>query len=405
MAKKKKINASKQMVPFAPAKSKKVKTAKAHSKPRGFVVKHRELISEENADVSFDPHIYRINPGDQQTFPWLSYIAPNFERYRFHSLRFEFVSRTPATQGGSVLLSIDYDPNDPPGQTFAQLAAREGAVDFNIWESGQCRANTASLHPGGIPKFVRTGSDTNGDIRLEDCGFFTFLASLQSGVLPNVGQLWVHYEVELLTPQLTTARQPPALEQMLILSLGGGDWTNITPVAFPGTFSLDFNSGANPPHQYQIESTTPDVKFPVGYQFDTHVYSAIQPLIAGTYLLDYTWMLDTQTRPTSNGVYRDHANICVEVSDDNGHSWQALSPLNNEGVSDTFTRFEVVQDNQISANTQIDSQRTARLVLNVAQAAIAIGRLYRLSYSTDFKSDAVYKWAFEFGKIIMRLLG
>lgn len=38
----------------------------------------------------FNGLVYKINPGNPETFPWLSSIASNFEAYRIEGLVFEY---------------------------------------------------------------------------------------------------------------------------------------------------------------------------------------------------------------------------------------------------------------------------------------------------------------------------
>lgn len=55
------------------------------------VVKHRELISQLTATVSFKPGSLRVNPADPDVFPWLSGIAARYEKYKFRKLKFTIV--------------------------------------------------------------------------------------------------------------------------------------------------------------------------------------------------------------------------------------------------------------------------------------------------------------------------
>jgi hypothetical protein len=56
------------------------------------IVKHREFIGNIQGSTSFSINTFNVNPGDEQTFPWLSALAVNYEKYRPIGVIFEFKS-------------------------------------------------------------------------------------------------------------------------------------------------------------------------------------------------------------------------------------------------------------------------------------------------------------------------
>lgn len=78
-----------------------------------FPVKHRELFTTIEGGT-FSQGSYKIQPGLNLSFPWLSGLAPAFEMYEIRSLSFEYVSRCPTTTAGLIYMAVDYDAADSP---------------------------------------------------------------------------------------------------------------------------------------------------------------------------------------------------------------------------------------------------------------------------------------------------
>jgi len=62
-----------------------------------------------------------IHPGNRLLFPWLSNIAPCYEKYRVLRLRFRLISGVPTSASGLVYLAVDTDPTDPAPATVGEL--------------------------------------------------------------------------------------------------------------------------------------------------------------------------------------------------------------------------------------------------------------------------------------------
>lgn len=73
-------------------------------------IKNRELFID-SLDASALGTMY-ITPTNKYMFPWLSAIAPGYERYRFKKLSFMYRSTAATTSSGLAYLAIDYDPGD-----------------------------------------------------------------------------------------------------------------------------------------------------------------------------------------------------------------------------------------------------------------------------------------------------
>lgn len=163
------------------------------------VVSHREFITDVSGSVGFAVAGYPINPGQVQTFPWLSNIARNFEKYRFRSCKFVFESSVATFLSGMTMLAVDLDASDPPPANKANMMSYSHATRANVW------TEHATTMPEQQPElYVRGfGVPPGTDIKTYDAGtvFFATSGEADDSV---VGELYVEYVVELHVPQLNS---------------------------------------------------------------------------------------------------------------------------------------------------------------------------------------------------------
>lgn len=179
------------------------------------VIKHREYIQDISGTVAFTVNSFSINPGLVGTFPWLSGIAQRYESYRFKRLRFSFETESATTQTGSVLGSIDYDPSDEAPENKTQVMAYRSAVRSPPWSDFDMVSLQEDLSKRSS-YFVRSGSlASNQDVKLYDTG--VFYCCTQGNTASTIGELYVEYEVCLMTPQLG----PPSAGESLFASYTG----------------------------------------------------------------------------------------------------------------------------------------------------------------------------------------
>jgi len=162
-------------------------------------IQHRELVADVSSYIVFTPTEYHLNPGLAGTFPWLSTQALAWEQYHFNSLRFEYITRTSTANGGSIILTPEYDPLDPVPLDEKQATNNADSVEAAPWSNFTCVLDPSALHPNGPRKFVRT-SRTAGDLRNYDVGTLV-VSGVGSSSIASVGKLWVCYDIEFFSPQ------------------------------------------------------------------------------------------------------------------------------------------------------------------------------------------------------------
>jgi hypothetical protein len=115
-------------------------------------IQHREFVDliyfQANTGDAFLPIQYPLNPGMDQTFSWLSNIAINWERYKFHKLTFHFLTRVPSTTTGSVLMAPDYDPADAAPIDELTMMSYQDAREDVAWKDQIIHCNMKSLSGG-----------------------------------------------------------------------------------------------------------------------------------------------------------------------------------------------------------------------------------------------------------------
>jgi len=166
-------------------------------KGRGLTIAHSEMIgviASAAAGGTFKCDSFINNPGRFATYPWLSSIAGNFDKYILRKCVINFISNQPTSTAGRVGLGIDYDSTDPPpadrNEFFALTHHAEGAP----WDS-----ISLNIPLDNKERFVN--SHTLNDSKLIDCGQLLFMSDqiANGGVI--LGDITIDYVVELLQPQ------------------------------------------------------------------------------------------------------------------------------------------------------------------------------------------------------------
>lgn len=185
-----------------------------------FVVRHREYIQDiysasgaANTPSIFGIQAFPINPGNSQTFPWLSSVADKFEQYRIEGMVFEFkslYSDAVVTQNGSIgstILATEYNAGVPP------FSSKQAMENYQFAQSA--KPSCSILHPIECANkqnvlselYIRTATlPTGEDIKTYDFGDFQIASQGiplgSAGAAVNLGELWVSYQIALIKPKI-----------------------------------------------------------------------------------------------------------------------------------------------------------------------------------------------------------
>lgn len=184
------------------------------------VVEHSEFLSDIVGSTAFTVRKFAINAGLFQTFPWLSAMANLYESYKLERLDFEFQTEAATSAVGSVMGVVDYDPADPAPVSKMQMAAYRGYMRSAPWKSFTQRSSREDISKRKS-YFTRNGPiPVNQDLQLYDTGNFFLATERQANDTDVVGELYVHYRIRLMTPQLGNPAVGNALSAYYVV---GGD--------------------------------------------------------------------------------------------------------------------------------------------------------------------------------------
>lgn len=162
-------------------------------------VKHRELVTDIVGSIAWGVIDKAINPGLTTAFPWLSSVAQRYESYVFHGLKFLYETVKATNTDGVIQMTMDYDAADAAPVDKVAMMAHEGAVRSAPWQHAVFQAKQASLRKLKT-HYVRDGPiELTEDIKTYDVGNL-FVATQGMADASQVGELYVDYDVELITP-------------------------------------------------------------------------------------------------------------------------------------------------------------------------------------------------------------
>lgn len=189
------------------------------------VVSHTEYVRDiyaNPAGTTFEVQCLNINPGLEQTFPWLSQIAQNFDEYVMVQCIFTYRSTLTDVisdnngQVGQVVMVHNTNVNKTPFGQKHLMMGYDGAQSSKTTEHAahgiECapdkRPGTERLaFQGSEGKFVRTKPLKKGELINYDLAKFQLAVAGTPDLLAHqtIGELWVSYTVRLRKPKFYTS--------------------------------------------------------------------------------------------------------------------------------------------------------------------------------------------------------
>lgn len=165
-------------------------------------IKHRELVEPALlGSTTFSlQETYVVNPGLSSSFPWLSGMASTWQEYELHALRYEFLTRVSTATAGSIMMSPDLDPTNPPPNNEISTSNNPSTVEGPVWHDLICNVNLKGSKAVS-KRFVRTGPEV-GDAHLFDALTMYIITSDCANSNP-IGKIWVEYDVSFYLPVVT----------------------------------------------------------------------------------------------------------------------------------------------------------------------------------------------------------
>lgn len=138
-----------------------------------------------------------VNPGLKGTFPWLSQIAPSFQKYRFKKLAFIFETAVSTFSNGMIMMAPVFNLNYPVPSSKTKLLELTDAVRGPLWENFRVDITSSQMNVYN-EYFIRQEAKT--ETKLYDPFYLVYAVDSPSIDVPYVGELWVEYQIELLEP-------------------------------------------------------------------------------------------------------------------------------------------------------------------------------------------------------------
>lgn len=183
----------------------------------GTVITHREylgdLISSSTAG-GFSVQSYSINPGDIQSFPWLSSVCgENFQQYKFEQLMFEYRTfssdalNSTNTSLGAVFSCVNYDYNDPDVTSRAEIENTDWARSVKPSQSMlipvECDPKQTGLNAGLLYILNASTVPSGADPKTYYLGKMWIGSTGCQGTSVNLGSIYVSYRVRLMKPVMS----------------------------------------------------------------------------------------------------------------------------------------------------------------------------------------------------------
>jgi len=189
-------------------------------------IRHREYITDVTSSVAFACTQYNINPGLALLFPWLSQLANLFESYLVNGLRFQFRTESPTSQAGKIMLMADWDALDAAPLSKVAMMQERTKADGPVWVDLDMNCDLADLRKFGVQRYVRGGAaPANTDLKTYDVGTLN-VATQGVTNTPTIGELWVEYDIELITPNTSPQATGAAVGSSQKITSAGGSISN-----------------------------------------------------------------------------------------------------------------------------------------------------------------------------------
>lgn len=175
----------------------------------GTIVSHKEYLGDLQSSILFTSSTYPLNPGLENSFPWLSRVAQCFEEWIPRGIMVEYrttssdtlLAANPAL--GSVIIATQYNSVNPDFTQKQQMENYDGAIS--------CKPSVSMLHQVECKKSVNplgeyytrtTAPPANADLRMYDLGKVQ-VATVGSQTNGNIiGEVWMSYEILFRKPKI-----------------------------------------------------------------------------------------------------------------------------------------------------------------------------------------------------------
>lgn len=183
------------------------------------IVAHREFVADVTCSTAFSvAYSSKVNPGLENVFPWLGTFARKFESYRFRRLTFSYEPMVATSQPGNIYLAFDYDALDRDPANKMELTSYSGCIKSQAWAPCRLTADIRDLEKMVRERYTRgPAMPANADGKTYDA--CKVIVASFGGNGNATGEVYVDYEVELITPQVDV---DSFLDESVAITANGG---------------------------------------------------------------------------------------------------------------------------------------------------------------------------------------
>lgn len=167
-------------------------------------VRHFELVDAIITTTSTFSSAVNVNiqPGDYNTFPWLSQMAKLFKKYKFSKLRFIYVPFCSTATAGTIEMAVDFDSANPATALEQDFANFTSYAAGTAWQKSICTIDCGEMNRDHRWRLVRPLAYAGQVSQLAnyDCGKFYLYTN--NGGSVNCGKLYVEYTIDFTEPVL-----------------------------------------------------------------------------------------------------------------------------------------------------------------------------------------------------------
>lgn len=158
----------------------------------------QDIVSSATSGA-FSAQSFPLQPGLSTLFAWLAEQAINYQEYRFKRVRFRFETDQTTALAGKIMYAFSPDAADPVPVNKQEMLEYGIKGKSAVWQ--EFSLPVPMQEALGARRYIRSGTlASNLDIKTYDLGLLFVATSGVVGSSVNVGELYVEYEVELITP-------------------------------------------------------------------------------------------------------------------------------------------------------------------------------------------------------------
>lgn len=227
----------------------------------GVRIVHKELVSTvfaattigSTAAFSSGQSVFQVNAACGSAFPWLSSIAPSYDKYRFRRLKLVYVPMCATNSIGRVTLLYDPDSTDPIPLERQSLSSYQCSTEGAPWALQQLDCALDTPEDWYYTDSTNVGTATGPTNALLDQGQFFGVSYLCANSTDALGEIYVVYDVELKDPQPNAGNVGQAIGNTTTVTTGfstnfpvfvtvASTTSIVVTFTSPGRYLLNWNS-------------------------------------------------------------------------------------------------------------------------------------------------------------------